>query len=120
VNDRPSIPETALRCIDVYIAHDRVVGRRQIGSAEPPDERRHRTGLCRVLPDYWVSSLERGMQGMKIKRFFKAVRKDSQVQVWVPPVDAPEGEFVASFNVNLIPAFIAALKEFEQKEGRHD
>lgn len=57
---------------------------------------------------------------MIYKRFFKVVRRGSQVEVWVPPVDNPEGEFIASFNVRLIPAFIAALKEFEQKEGRHD
>ena len=57
---------------------------------------------------------------MRRKRFFKAVRRGSQVEVWVPPVDNPEGEVVASFAVGLIPAFIAVLKEFEQKEGRHD
>lgn len=55
---------------------------------------------------------------MKIKNQFVIVRKDSLVEVWMPPVNHPEGELVCVLNADLIPSLIAELRKFEQKEGR--
>lgn len=55
---------------------------------------------------------------MKFNNFFVTTRVDGLVQIWVPPINHPEGELVAQIDASLVPAFISALKKFEQKEGR--
>jgi hypothetical protein len=49
----------------------------------------------------------------------KVIRKNSQVEVWYggEPNDC-EADFVATFDYTLCPELIAALKRFEQREGR--
>lgn len=49
---------------------------------------------------------------------FELKREGDQVSVWLPPVDHPEGECLCTFNTYYVPGLIAALKKFEQSEGR--
>lgn len=48
----------------------------------------------------------------------KCVRKDQLVEIWIPPVDDPEGELIGSLHSDYIPSLVSALLKFEQKEGR--
>lgn len=53
------------------------------------------------------------------KCMFDIVRKGETIEVWLPPVDSPEGELIIScLHSDYIPSLIAALNQFEQKEGR--
>ena len=50
---------------------------------------------------------------------FEVVRKGNLIEVWIPPVDSPEGDLIISnLHSDYIPSLIAALNKFEQKEGR--
>ena len=50
---------------------------------------------------------------------FEVVRKGNLIEVWIPPVDSPEGDLIISnLHSDYIPSLIAALNTFEQKEGR--
>ncbi len=50
---------------------------------------------------------------------FDVIRKDKLIEVWIPPVAHPEGEIVIkNLHIDYIPSLIAALKKFEQSEGR--
>ena len=48
----------------------------------------------------------------------EVIRVGSQVQVWLGKPDCLESEFIATFHSDYYPNLIAALKKFEQKEGR--
>lgn len=48
----------------------------------------------------------------------KVVRVGNLAQVWLPPVNNPEGELIAELHVDYIPSLISSLKRFEQSEGR--
>jgi hypothetical protein len=41
---------------------------------------------------------------------FVTRRVGSVVEVWLPPVDHPEGELICAVHESLLPALVAALK----------
>jgi hypothetical protein len=49
---------------------------------------------------------------------FEIVRKDHVIEIWIPPVNHPEGELITSIDSAYIPSLISSLKRFEQQEGR--
>ena len=50
---------------------------------------------------------------------FEVVRKNNCIQIWIPPVNDPEGELViGDLHESYIPYLISILKKFEQKEKR--
>jgi|TARA_R110000782_G_scaffold110275_1_gene199587 hypothetical protein len=49
-------------------------------------------------------------------RFFETLRKDNCIEIWMPPANNPEGEFICTFDVFYINDLIAALNLFKQKE----
>jgi hypothetical protein len=49
---------------------------------------------------------------------FEIIRKDHTIEIWIPPVNDPEGELVAHIDSAYIPSLISSLKKFEQQEGR--
>lgn len=46
------------------------------------------------------------------------IRKDSLIELWLGPPDTPESEFVGSWHPDYNREIVAALKRFEQSEGR--
>ncbi len=53
------------------------------------------------------------------KKQFDIVREaNGLVSIWIAPVNSPEGEHIATLHVDYLPSLIAALKRFEQAEGR--
>jgi hypothetical protein len=44
--------------------------------------------------------------------------ENGQVEVWYGEPNHPESDFIGAFEFSLCPQLIAALKHFEQKEGR--
>jgi hypothetical protein len=49
---------------------------------------------------------------------FEIIRKGHTIEIWIPPVNDPEGELVTILDSAYIPSLISSLKKFEQKEGR--
>lgn len=48
-------------------------------------------------------------------RVFEVVTEGECIKVWMPPVNHPEGDMVLQVHASLIPALIAALKNYEDK-----
>jgi len=48
----------------------------------------------------------------------QVIRKGDCIEVWIPPVNDPEGDLIATLDTAYVPALIAQLKRFEQTEGR--
>lgn len=46
------------------------------------------------------------------------LRKDDCIEVWLPPINNPEGELLMIVHTSYVPDLIAELKHFEQSEGR--
>lgn len=54
----------------------------------------------------------------KPQNAIKIIRAGSCIEIWLPPVNDPEGELIATLDTAYIPDLIAQLKRFEQSEGR--
>lgn len=52
------------------------------------------------------------------KQIFEKRRKGNVLEVWLPPVDHPEGELVLAVHETLIPALVATLSEEVTHHGK--
>lgn len=50
-------------------------------------------------------------------RLFEKRVRGNLLEVWVPPVDSPEGELVLTIHTDLVPALIAILKHTSPNKG---
>tara|TARA_R110000851_G_scaffold9707_8_gene35853 strand:+ start:276 stop:425 length:150 start_codon:yes stop_codon:yes gene_type:complete len=48
----------------------------------------------------------------------EVIRVGALVEVWLGYPDKSDSDFIASFHSDYCPQLIAALKKFEQREGR--
>ena len=48
-------------------------------------------------------------------RVFETVRKGHLIEVWLPPVDHPEGELILRLNESYLPELIATLRNLQTR-----
>ena len=50
---------------------------------------------------------------------FEVLREgEGLVTIWLKPANDPEGDHIATLHADYLPALVAALRRFEQSEGR--
>ena len=46
------------------------------------------------------------------------VRRGNMVELWIGPVDSPEGEFIGTWHYSYNKEIVASILRFDQSEGR--